>query len=361
MNTEDDKPKLMPDIRVQKALISTTTKLIGEFHSDYFLISHASPNMSDRDIQLRYNESPASRSSLIVAFRTQGYDPVAGLVIPNYEHVGMIVSALMSVLYGKRFDSHGMVECSGFFYTPNLNVYNSLNNHRLPFNSHNKRDEFSIDLNLKNFITIERIVLDSCINEKLRVAVYSASKFYQQAICNAEEDPETAYLHLITAGEIISGYDQSVVNDSLDEELVTIIGEIKDKLENGLEKAEYIKSRVNVKRKFVNALCSLINDDFFTTQSNEAFSKFKKENFENSIKAAYDLRSWYVHSGQSFGNWVKPSYDNGDIQNGSPIVPDKQFAKILKNAPRICGLERTIRYCILSLISKHGFKIENMT
>ena len=106
-------------------------------------------------------------------------------------------------------------------------------------------------------------------------------------------------------------------------------------------------------KAFVASLCELIDASFFKLPT--TLGCFQSESFEQSIKAAYDLRSKYVHTGAPFGHWIKPSNDCADLQIGEPVVDEKDFRKILARAPKFNGLERIIRYCILELMSRNGF------
>ncbi len=351
-----DKNPLRPDKTIHKVLISTTSRLVGEYESNAILISHAWQHSNNRNGITREEESPVSRNAFIVAFKIESEDK---LVIPDYSPVGDLICSFLSVLYGKRFDNHGLTEGSGFFNIPNLSAYNSMCNHRLVFNNHQPRKCLPVPLNLEHVLTFERLFTDQAIDNNFRSTFEAASKFYLQAIQTSEVEPEIAYLHLITAGEIISGnftYDSA---DLLDEVMSKNIYAIREHLDNGEKIANQIMSRVlSIKRRFVKSLSSLIDGDFFKHHELETeYGFFKPEDFQMRIGAAYDLRSKYVHTGVPFGSWVKPQRRNGDIQFGKPVVEDKEYAKILARAPTFCGLERIIRYCLLRFLESNGFDL----
>ena len=76
------------------------------------------------------------------------------------------------------------------------------------------------------------------------------------------------------------------------------------------------------------------------------------------LGAAYDLRSRYVHTGQSFGDVVGPrGMDQDEVQSGKPMHPDKDFAKALAYAPTYIGLERILRYCLLRYLGNLGLDL----
>ena len=137
---------LRPDTTKHKALISTTSRLLGEYEKECVLIAHAWPDFQNRSAQTRHREGPASRSTFIFAFETQPIEKKPGLIIPNYTPTADLVCSYLSVLFGKRFDNHGMVEGSGYFNVPDMTTFNTLCEHQLPQNSHSPRADFSIPL-----------------------------------------------------------------------------------------------------------------------------------------------------------------------------------------------------------------------
>ena len=346
--------KLKPDETVQKILISTTSRMVGEYENKGIVITHAWPSVYDSSFSFRMFETPLSRSGFIIAFETQPREKKSGVIIPNYAPTGEDICAYLSVLFGKRFDCHGLIEANGLYQIPDLTAYSRICNPKLPFNSHEERSCFPVSLKINQISLIERVFFtDSEIDETLRSKLDATCKFYMQALQDAEQDPEVAYLHLITAGEILSSFFQYSEKDMLDEQTLEDMDTIKNKIEGGDMIAKRISKRLTtVKKAFVKSLYSLLDDPFYvTTKSEGNLVHFKPENIEKNIGAAYDLRSNYVHSGISFGNWIEPSRDHNDLQLGRPKVSDSDFAKVLEKAPKFAGLERLIRYCILKFMS----------
>lgn len=351
-----EKNSLRPNKSIHKILVSTTSKLVGEYESSVILISHAWQHSNNRNGITREEESPISRNALIVAFKIESEDKV---VIPDYSPVGDLICSFLSVLYGKRFDNHGLTEGSGFYNIPNLSTYNNICNHKLVFNNHQTRKCLPVPLNLEHVVTFERFFTGETIDLKFKSTFEAASKFYLQAIQNSEVEPEIAYLHLITAGEIITEYFTYKNEDLLDEVMAKNIKAIREGLDNGEKIANQIMSRVLlIKRRFVKSLSLLIDNEFFENHELETeYGFFNRDDFHMRIGAAYDLRSKYVHTGVPFGMWVKPQRRNTDIQVGAPVVEDKEYAKILARAPTFCGLERIIRYCLLRFLESNGIEL----
>ena len=110
----------------------------------------------------------------------------------------------------------------------------------------------------------------------------------------------------------------------------------------------------SIKRCFVESICNLLDDEFFDEQ--QGFMFLSKDKIRSSIGAAYDLRSKYVHVGATFGVWIRPNVRAEELRGGRPVVPDKDFAKILEKAPSFHGLERVVRYCILKIMENNGLE-----
>ena len=127
---------LKPDETVQKVFFSTTSRLVGEYEGDGIIITHAWPSVYDSSANMRMLPNPISRSGYIVAFKTPPMEKASGIVVPDYTPIGEIICSYCSVLFGKRFDCHGLVEGSGMYRIPDVTAYSSVCNPIFPFNSH---------------------------------------------------------------------------------------------------------------------------------------------------------------------------------------------------------------------------------
>jgi len=349
---------LRPQETIQKALISTTSRFVGEYENQGVLLAHAWPDFYDRSAIVRWSKGPASRSALVFAFETAAVDKKPGSVMPEYSPMGELICSYLAVLFGKRFDSHGLIEGSGLFHVPDLTQFADLSDHHLPQNSHAPRIDFAVPLNLTEVYRIERILFDSSIDRKFLRTFQGASKFYLQAIQIAEHDAEVAYLHLITAGEILSHFHEYDKKQLLDDQTNEILARIQKSLPDGTKIANYISDRLlYVKRRFVETIVQLVDQEFFQrSEASQPFAGFKADSFRASVSAAYDLRSRYVHTGIPFGKWVslKLGGMNNEVPVGFPVVEDKELGKILAKAPTYIGLERVIRYCLLQFAKVNG-------
>lgn len=348
---------LRPDETVQKLLISSPSRFVGEFCQSDLLVTHAWPDKT-RSFSARLDEGPASRSAYIICFRTESYERRPGVPVPDYSAAGPIICAYFSVLFGKRFDFHGLLEGSGFFNLPNLSEYFSLADHRLPQNSHAPRKGVSIPLNLAEVQRLLPVLTGSGIATEAIRTFQFASRFYLQALQAYESDPEVAYLHLITAGEILSNAHAFEERDLLDAEVAAGLERVSIELNGGDQIARAIRSRMyTVRRRFEKTLSCLLTAPFFEGHETEQdWMAINKESISKRLLAAYDLRSKYVHAGTMFGAWAS-SAGRWEVQVGKPVVDDKDFAKILHRAPTFMGMERVLRYALLNYIHRAGAAI----
>lgn len=354
--------KLRPPETIQKLLISTTSRLLGEFESDLLLVTHTWRDFHDHRLGMTLTEGPLSRSTYVVAFETEPHSKEVGSMLPSYAWVGDVICIYLSILYGKRFDSHGLIEGAGMFQVPDYSLFQSLVEFRLPQNSHGPRRDITIPLNLVEIAKIEPLLRPG-LNERFMTFLQTAGRFYLKALQDFEERPDVAYLNLITAGEVLSNYYSYDKDELLDEQAKNILHQIAISSDNGPEIAKQIKGRLfQVKRRFLRTIENLLTDPFFAeSEAEQGFLRLKKKDIQDRLSAAYDLRSQHVHSGLPFGKWVSRMLDGDacEVQIGIPVVGNKSFEKVLAKAPTYFGLERIIRYCLLRFIHTHGVLIDS--
>jgi hypothetical protein len=342
-----------------KVLISTTSHLVGEFEKSHILLSLAWPGIGGQAI-LRWSEGPLSRTALVIAFETDPISKLPGTLIPDHSPAGDLICSYLAVLFGKRFDNHGALENQGSFYIPDLTPFTETCNQRLPQNSHEPRTNFPVPLNLAEVSRIERLLTGEAIEHQFQNPFQAASKFYLQALQAAENDPEVAYLNLITVGEILSNryeYDEDTL---LDEEIRNFLDIIRDKCPQGARIAKCISGRLRqVKRRFIETLVKLCDSSFFDRpEATAEHGLLKPDSFRDSVAAAYDLRSRYVHTGTPFGAWICPNSNPYETQYGLPVTGDKELGKILAKAPTYIGLERVTRHALLRFAQSNGAYVE---
>src|ERR1700730_1730117 len=224
---------LKPAETIQRFLISSTSHFVAEYEADGILITHAFPGSRSSEGFLRLKEGPLSRSAYMLSFVVPPVPKIAGTVFPDYEGTAEWAYSLLSLLYGKRFDSHGCVEAHGNFRLPQLEEFTSICNPVLPQNDHKPRSDIAVPLDFRHVARIAPMLMGGNEKPHARTALSAAAKFYHQALQNVERDPEIAYLHLITAGEILANVHHQQSEDLLDEDIRAILDQVRQLVPEG--------------------------------------------------------------------------------------------------------------------------------
>lgn len=342
---------LRPPENVHKLLFSSPAHFIAEFESANFVLTHA----WESSTRFRHESSPLHRNFFMLSFETETVEKAPGVVVPDYSPTGELMCAFMAVLFGKRFDHHGAVEMTGSYRVPNLVRAGDLCEPARPYHGKKLRADYPVPLDLRELSRFHPLIEGDAIDEKLSDAFHTAALFYARALRTVGSDPEVAYLHLITACERLAEA-APLKEIELEATIRTALARIEAELEGGARVARLLRSRMRqLKRRFAALLATHIDDGFFDrSEAGEVWQALRATDIPRGVSAAYDLRSRYVHTGASFGGWIEPRYDNAERQIGSPVLPDREMAKILDRAPTFIGLERLTRVVLLKCAERLG-------
>jgi hypothetical protein len=290
---------LKPEKNITKILLSTSSYLVGEYEEENFLLSIAFAFDKIMMLNQARNQALAHEYFILAAKMSESHD------LTDYSPFGDALCIYLSILYGKRFDNHGLVEGMGIFWLPNnppVGFYNSV----LPFNSRKPRPDLEIPLNLQEIKRISPLLLQKDVDLRFKHFLWSAGRFYVHALQHAESEPETAFLDLISCDETLSYFFEYEPDDLLNRQIKGDLVKIAKQIEGGDE-----------------------------------------------------VGSLYVHTGQTFGGWVEPCGSNWEVPIGKPIIEDKELVKILVRSPTLIGMERIIRFCLLRFIHLYGTPVDS--
>lgn len=333
-------------------LISTPSRLVGDLQCPELSIDHAFPNpypFNAAQWQSQISGGPYSRSYYVISTAVSGNETDGGGLVPQYDP--LLITALASVWFGKRFDLHGWTEWFGNFWMPYGMELSATRMSQLgPYNYEPRRD-LGIALNWQQLS--RPMTLFSCSSPIATMgAFWKAASFYARALRAYEDDGEVAFLHLICAIEIAASALEFPDERLFDKATLKDLKAIQEHVPDGANVCGRIKSRLyQLRKRVVLAAAELTNDPFFagSESADDAFA-LTKGRLTGAVQAAYDVRSRFLHKGATFSLWVDPSGRMlNEMQLGKPVVDDRELAKLLSQIPTFLGLERLVRFMILRL------------
>jgi hypothetical protein len=227
----------------------------------------------------------------------------------------------------------------------------------LPAFNHAPRKSDPIELNLIHIAKIRTLLDGDPQKAEVCRILQAAARFYSRALTLWDEQPELAFLDFVTCGEIISNAVSLPPEELYDPELLGILARVESETRDGKANADFLKSRLfQVRRRFVKGLTQLIEDSFYEqSEAKQAYGAIKKDEITDRLRAAYDLRSRYVHTGVQFGGWLDDfGSDMADFMFGQPVLDDADLKRLLTRTPSLLGLERILRHCIITSAKRNG-------
>ncbi|HEX8313108.1 MAG TPA: hypothetical protein VF614_17415, partial [Chthoniobacteraceae bacterium] len=181
--------------------------------------------------------------------------------------------------------------------------------------------------------------------------VFTAGRFYQQALQQYDSDPELAFLSLVNAGEVLVSGLTFTTAELQDKELTAQLAEIDEKLDPELAADIRAKFFGQISRRFRRGLAKLLNAAFYAgSESTNDLYRLQPETIEKHLRAAYDLRSKFLHAGTRFGGWVKSPVQGAETSIGTPAFGTADWKKLITAIPTLGGLERVIRFALMRFI-----------
>jgi hypothetical protein len=140
--------------------------------------------------------------------------------------------------------------------------------------------------------------LDSNYHQRFILAV----RLYHRALLLIEEQPDIAYLNLVSAIEVLC-HDADigeVTLSDLDLKIAKLVGSVENKdLRNNIEQT-ILKREQFIRRRFVTFILNHIEDDFWTGEERPKQGRIKPEELPDLLKRIYDQRSRTLHDGEPF-------------------------------------------------------------
>lgn len=341
-------PNLKPTKTTARYLLSSSARIIGGFEDDDYavVIAHSRGGWS---LHTQLKETPHTRNFAVVTVEHEEWEPPK-VVAPNYQWVAGIVADVGAVWFGKQVEYHGELQAHGAFMVPDLR-FDLTEMPTLGPYGHQPRKDLGVELNWATLKPVLQTVFAAGDKADLLVL---AARHYNRALGTFNRDPEAAYVHLVTALEILAGTVQPPDEELYGKELLAALGSIAT-LKDGNAILALIKPRLyQIKRRVVHLCKAYAAPRLFEgTEAVDNHGPLQVSTFEACVKAAYDVRSRHLHAGVHPGGHILPmEAARNEMPMGTPVHHDAEMKKALAKAPTFLGLERTTRIVLLKFIHR---------
>lgn len=217
-------------------------------------------------------------------------------------------------------------------------------------------DKKNLSLFLEMFELIENL------NPDCQKRFINAASFYHRALLTIEEEPDMAYLHLVTSIEALSSaegikYKYKSVKD-YDEDLYGVLEsmddyQLKEEIENIILKK--ILKKENPTQKFVKFIYNHVEKDFWDDSTN--IYKIKFDELERTLKNIYNKRSRALHDGEPFpvNIFYPPLFSNADVPRFGLRSGEKRWStKDVIPYPHF--FERLVNHVLLTYLRRNQVK-----
>lgn len=260
-----------------------------------------------------------------------------------YEWVGEETSALLGAFYGKLILNLGHVQAGRFLTVPSIQERPFHRYDKPPFNDR-PRQPNGVEPNLTEAAgLVAKYVKVAGSDDQLPLLVRAAD-LYRLALETYDDRPEMAFAMLISTLEAVTGLREFSDEELYDERLLHDLRLIETSCADGPEIASRLRGRsYQVKRKVAALVSDVVPDTFFEQRETTltwGFIKSRSELVER-VRAAYDIRSRLLHTGNRSGLWyIEHDHQGEELGLGEPVMDDKELVRLLTRSVNLVGLER---------------------
>lgn len=303
---------------------------------------------------MRIAAGPFRRSHFCLSVQVPERDKSAS-TYPMYEWVGEEMSALLGAFYGKLILNSGHVQAGRFLTVPSLQERPFYRFDKPPFNDQPRRPN-GVEPNLAEAAPlVAKYVKVTGSDDQLPLLVRAAD-FYRLGLETYDDRPEVAFAMFISTLEALTALRDYSDDELYDERLLEDLQLIATTCAEGPKIASRLKARLyQVKRKVAALVHDAVPDAFFEQREITVAWGFIKQRDElvERVRAAYDIRSRLLHTGDRSGLWyIEHDHQGEEHGIGEPVMDDKQLVKLLCQSVNLVGLERITSTVLRTVIAQ---------
>jgi len=339
---------------IHRFLFSSSAHFVGGTVNPAFHLTVAFPSFQSSHRMAYGNPSPTRLSFFSLSIRVPVEEPEGNFqVIETYSWMPERVCVLLAAFFGKFIRTHGHIQKGYSIMVPDIVVPHIPSFGTPPFNDKPRKPD-GHELNLKEAKELVEGYLFADDQDTVLPKILSASTFYHLALENWSTNPIVAYISLVSSVEAILELADYCDSDLFDEQRLKDFSAISASIPDGDKVVSRFKSSLfSVNRKFVRFIETRLPEKFFEDRECAEMFFLKPEDLRRALKAAYEIRSKYLHTGDKMGftHLIQP-YENSEKVIGTPVLPDKDRVKLLARAPTLAGLERIVATLLRSEIGR---------
>jgi len=195
------------------------------------------------------------------------------------------------------------------------------------------------------------------LEEKHQLKFILAVRLYHRALLLIEEQPDLAYLNLISAIEVLCQQADvgEVTLSDIDPKLAGLVSSItSEDLRTEIEQTILKRERF-ISRRFVSFILDHTEENFWSEESRPQHGQVTREEFPDLLKRAYDQRSKTLHSGEPFPATVfePPIIPGQEIDLGTSVSVGERKWERQDFIPYPHFFERLVNHVLKSFLKKN--------
>lgn len=330
---------------VHKFLYSSCSHFVGETQGEDYQLRGAFPTHGKVDRLFLHSPNPYKICHFALSVRLPLEERQGNFqIVETYSFVGEQFATLLTGFYGKLVRSCGHIQQGFQIRVPDLDQSLSAAFHEAPFNDL-PRKPHGPALNLKEADHLLVCYLFAPLDRATLSNILRASSFYQLALENWSRRPELCYTLLISAVESLLDLRAYSDEELFDPSRLADFEEIAKSLPAGEKIVSRLRGALrSVKRKFLVFVIERLPPEFFEElECDHPWMGIPRDCLESALKAAYDLRSEYLHTGDTEGiSYPARVPEGSERMLSEPEMDSSRRRNLVSKAPSLTGLERMV-------------------